>query len=118
MSQLARWASDSAAVLMTIHILVQIAVVVLIAMGLDRLLARRPASARHAVWLCTRSIALIGPAFVLASARTGLTLATVSWASSEPFDDDSSRTDSGASKVGDPAGSLPGRYPDQARWDV
>jgi hypothetical protein len=102
MSQLARWAPDSAAVLLTIQVLVQIALVVLLAMGLDRLLARRPASARHAVWLCTLLIALAGPAMVLTSARTGLTLATIPWASSEPFDGAPAGLNSGASTTDSP----------------
>jgi beta-lactamase regulating signal transducer with metallopeptidase domain len=97
MSQFAPWKPGNTAILATIQILVQITVVVLIAMGLDRLLARRPASARHTVWLCTLLITLAGPAIFLASARMGVTMATISWASSEPFDSAPAGMDAGAS---------------------
>ena len=52
MSHFARLAPGDGTVVMMIQIFVQITLIVLLALGIERLLARRHAAARHGVWFC------------------------------------------------------------------
>jgi beta-lactamase regulating signal transducer with metallopeptidase domain/protocatechuate 3,4-dioxygenase beta subunit len=84
MNELAGWIFGEKLATVAMPLALQIALIVAVAGLLDRLVARRSAAARHAIWLCALAMTLLAPVLQAVGGWAGFVLATLSWSTDVP----------------------------------